>query len=74
MCAAAYVLLLEQLRRRVEVETQAALYARAAGRDVEVPDPVAIRHRFDELLAAEPVRVTSTRQGVLLEAFGLGGG
>lgn len=77
MCAVMYVLLLDDLNRRIATETQAALFARAMGEDVAVPDPVAIRRRFDELLCAEPAEVAeapTTRAGVLAEAFGLSGG
>lgn len=74
MCAVAYVLLLEDLQRRIATETQAALFARAMGENVEVPDPVEIRRRFDDLLAAEPEQAKPADRGtVLAEAFGLRG-
>lgn len=73
MCAVAYVLWLEELNQRVTTQTQAALFARAMGTDVEVPDPVQVRERFDAMLAEEPVQVHATRRDVLAEAFGLRG-
>ena len=74
MCAVAYVLWLDELYRHIAVQTQAALFARAMGNDVEVPDPYAMRTRFDELLRADPEETPSSRRGVLLEAFGVSGG
>jgi hypothetical protein len=74
VCAVAYVLMLEELYRQIAVHTQAALFARAMGNDVDVPDPYAARARFDELLRADPDTTPSSRRGVLLEAFGLSGG
>jgi hypothetical protein len=74
VCAVAYALLIEQLERQLAVQTQAALFAQAMGGKAEVPDPVAVRARFDELLRAEPVGVASSRTEVLREAFGLTGG
>jgi len=74
VCALAYVLLLEDLNRRIATETQAALFARAMGGDVPVPDPVELRRRFDELLAEEPQQAKPMSRGsVLAEAFGLRG-
>lgn len=77
MCALAYVLLLEDLYRRIATETQAALFARAMGENVEIPDPVAIRARFDALLAEEPQQARigqpADRSAVLAEAFGMKG-
>lgn len=74
MCAVAYVLLLEDLNRRIAVETQAALFARAMGENAEIPDPVAIRARFDAMLAEEPVQARPADRGtVLAEAFGMKG-
>jgi len=73
VCAVAYVLWLEELHRHLATQTQAALFARAMGNDVEIPDPVDARARFDAMLAEEPVRAHSTRRDVLAEAFGLRG-
>lgn len=75
MCAVAYVLWLEELHRNIDVQIQAALFARAMGNDVDIPDPHAIRTRFDEMLRAVPAGVgPQSRRAVLLEAFGVSGG
>lgn len=68
--------MLEQVERRTATETQAALFARSMGGEVEVPDPAEIRERFDALLRAVPVGVgvPDTREAVLREAFGLSTG
>jgi hypothetical protein len=62
----------------VGYRTQAALFARASGHEVEVPDSHEARERLTALLHAEPVgrTVPTSREAVLREAFGLtaGGG
>lgn len=70
------MLWLDELYRHIAVQTQAAMFARAMGNDVDIPDPHAARARFDELLRAEPagVGVPQSRRAVLLEAFGVSGG
>lgn len=74
MCALAYTLWLEEINRRIDIDTQAALFARAMGGEAEIPDAYAIRARFDELLRQEPAGIPTTRKAVLLEAFGVSGG
>jgi hypothetical protein len=75
VCALAYVMWLEEVDRQTAIHTQAALFARAMGADAEIPDPHAIRARFDELLAAAPVGVgEQSRTDTLREAFGMSGG
>lgn len=65
----------DEVQRRLDVDIQAALFTRAMGGEVEVPDPAAVRARFDELLCAEPAGVgVATRTQILREAFGLSGG
>lgn len=70
LCAVSYVLMLEQLERFYLAAVQAAMFARAFGRGVEVPDWVEIRAHFDEALAREPKRV-DRKQLVMLQALGL---
>lgn len=73
----AYVLLVAELDRRIDVETQAALFARAMGADVPIPDSDEIRRRFDEMLRAVPNElgdVPSDRTELLREAYGLTAG
>jgi hypothetical protein len=69
----AYLHLVDQLEAMVMASVQAALFARYLGRDVEVPDVLQARRRFDEALAAEPVKV-NREEAVMLEAIGLRGG
>jgi len=70
------VLWLDEVDRRIAIDTQAALFARAMGGEAEIPDAYAIRARFDELLRAEPLElsISQSRKAVLLEAFGVSGG
>jgi hypothetical protein len=74
VCAVAYVLWLEEVNRQTDIQTQAALFARAMGGEVEIPDRMQIRARFDQLLAEEPAGRPTSRRAVLLEAFGVSGG
>lgn len=68
----AYTMWLEELQRRIDIETQAALMARMFGQDVPVPDGPALRRRFDEMLSEEPrgLSMPTSRTELLLEAFG----
>lgn len=75
MCALAYTMWLEEIRRRTDIEVQAALFARVMGNDVPLPDHDSIRRRFDELLVEEPAGLSlpTDRRALLLEAFGMRG-
>lgn len=70
-----YVLQIDELERRVGVEIQAAVAARAMGADVEVPDPTQVREQFDVWLESEPegLKVDPVR-ATLMRALGLKGG
>lgn len=67
-------MLVDRLERWVLATAHAALTARALGAQVDVPDWAEAKARFDELLAADPVRATSewdSDRSVLLAAVGL---
>lgn len=74
MCAVAYAMLLDEIRRRVDIERQAALMAQMFGAHVEMPDEDKLRRRLDEMLCRAPAREAAmmTRIDVLREAMGLG--
>lgn len=54
MCDIAYVLLLEEMQRQIDLAMLAAVMARANGADTRMPDPWQLRADFDRALAAEP--------------------
>lgn len=61
----------------LDVQVQGALFARAMGNDVPVPDRDEALARFDALLCEDLIPVAPaemTRRDVLLEAFGLTAG
>jgi len=67
-----YLHLVGRLDQVVLASMQAALFAQYLGRQVDVPDLLEARRRFDQALAAEPVRV-DREASVMLEAVGLRG-
>lgn len=63
----------EECRRRFDIEVQIAVFARAMGNDIPIPDPDKFRRRFDELLAEDPggsAELPTERTEILREAFG----
>lgn len=65
-----------EVRRRIDIETQVAVFARAMGNDVPIPDLEEMRRRFDTLLAEDPFAgagmgdIPTERLAILREAFG----
>ena len=71
------MLWLREIDDRTAVEVQGALFARAMGADVPVPDRDEIRARFHDLLCEDSAEVepaAMSRRDILIEAFGLTGG
>jgi hypothetical protein len=63
---------LSRLEAFTSAAVQAALIARQLGRDVDVPDAIEIRRKFDEVLAREPESArTMTKQQIMQTAVGL---
>lgn len=67
----AYVILTDRLEARTLADRQVVATLMAAGvPDLDMPDPDEVRDRFDELLTAEPKRVT-LGQAEVAQALGV---